>query len=224
MAAGLIQFAGSNKGARFEVQKWTQHFLFHNQTNTNVQLTLWECISRYDSPAVAKMSAIDLMQDSLTDAKATGSTKTMTVQTYGYTPYMSNRLTTAFRLKKPTVIELNAGSQATYVFRSRRKKTINMNRYQNTSGTTLINGEAGFYRILLYRIHGYPCNDLTTKTNILISEAAIDYTLREKAIISSAVYQNFPTYAFMQQTAYPASANPTIMSEASGTAQAVTTA
>lgn len=222
MGAGIQQFSGTNAGRRFEVQKWSQHYLFHNQTNTNVRLTLWECVSRYDSPAIAGglMSPATLLTQSLLDSKATGSVNTMAPTTFGFTPYMADRFTALFRIKKPTVIELNAGSQATYVFKSRRRKTINFNRYYN-GATALINGEAGFYTVLLYGLHGYPCNDAATKTNIALSEAAVDFIMKEKAIVSSNIYQNFPTYAYQQAAAFSATATPTIMSEASGTGQTV---
>lgn len=169
------------------------------------------------------MSVTDLLTDSFTDSKSTGSIGTLASTTYGATPYMCSRFTTAFKIVKRRVIEMVAGGQATYWFKSPRKKTINLNRYINTSGTPLINGEKGFYRVLVYQIHGFPCNDVTTKTNIALSEAAVDYVMREKVSVRYNMYQNYPLYGYMNVGTL-AAATPTVMSEASGAAVAVTTA
>lgn len=223
MVAAFPLQIGSSKSVSFQVSRWSQFFMFHNQCNTHVRLTLYECASRYDSPAIAGMDPLTLMNDSFTDSKSSGSIGTLAATTYGATPYMAGRFTTLWKVTKRTVLEMVAGGQATYSFKSKRKATINLNRYKTTGGTALINGERGLYKILLYQIHGYPCNDVTTKTNIAISEAAIDFVRKEKVVVQWNMYNNYRQYAFMSAGTFGA-ATPTIMSEASGTAQTVVTA
>lgn len=223
MQTAFVSWISTNKGSTFQISHWSQWFMFHNQCNTHVKLTLYEAVARYDIPAVTKMSVTDLISDSLTDSKSGGSIGTLAINTFGVTPYMCNRFTTAFKIVRRTTLEMVAGGQATYTFKSPRRKTINLNRYRNTSGTALINGEKGFYRVLVYQIHGFPCNDVTTKTDIAISEAAVDYVMREKVLVRYNQFQNYPTYGYMNAGTLGA-ATPTIMSEASGTAQTVVTA
>lgn len=223
MQTAFVAWISTNKGSQFQISEWSQYFMFHNQCNTHVKLNLYEAVARYDIPAVSKMSVTDLISDSLTDSKSGGSIGTLAITTFGVTPFMCNRLTTAFKIVKVKTLEMVAGGQATYVFKTPRKKTINMNRYKNTSGTALINGEKGTYRVLIYHIHGFPCNDVTTKTNIAISEAAVDWVMRERVSVRYNQFQNFPVYGYMDAGTLGA-ATPTIMSEASGTAQTVVTA
>lgn len=211
-------FAPGNPGktTSFQVSSWAQRFDFHNQTNTHVYLDFYECTARYDIPFVASMTPTTLISQSFADTQVGGGTL-LNTSLYA-SPFWAARLTTAYRLRKRTMM-LEAGGQDSITFYA-TPFTCHYARYRDTSNNAQLVGERGRYKFVLAVLRGSPANDAATVTNVGSAVSAVNFLAVEKVMVGWNQFQNYKTYNYTNAVV-GSSATPTIMSEASGTGQAV---
>jgi len=196
----IQQFAtqiGAEQAAQFQISKWTQNWQFRNMTNFEVVLHLYDCVARYDVPAITYAGPLPLWSRGLTLEQQTGggSSTLPTIFTYGITPFMSRAFTQSFKVYRVKKHSIKAGAMVYHSLNIRRKATILMSRYHDTvDGVDLIYGQKGLMRFTLYVLHGGPVHQ--PQGSVGVSDAHVDVTHQEKAYVRYNTFQNYPIYNF----------------------------
>jgi len=101
-----------------------------------------------------------------------------------------------------------------------------MNKYYNLGPTTagaILYGEARKLKYLIYRLWGAPSSDVTANSGANTagcSQASLTWNCAEKVLVGYNDFQNYTRYFYQNNGGY-AQVTPNVISEASGTAVAV---
>lgn len=188
---------GAEQAAQYQISKWMCWYTMRNMTNFEVCLKFWDCVSRYDVPAVTSNNPQDMWSRGLTLEQQTGggSSTVPTINTYGVTPFMSRAFTQSFKVIRYKQYKLKAGALATHTISSHRKPTIKMSRYYDTvNGQNLIQGQSGLFRFTMYALHGQPLHN--PQGTVGIGDASVDITHTERVYLRYNTFQNYPIYNF----------------------------
>lgn len=119
----------------------------------------------------------------------------------GATPFTSSAFTTAFKIYKTIKKIIKPGEEYRLVFKGPSYKTINYARYWNvTTGAAMVDGEPDKFRAIILQARGTPVNAGTVKTQVGISEVALDWTMFEKIELGFNMFQNYKQYYYSTQS------------------------
>lgn len=188
---------GAEQSAQYQISKWMCWYIVRNMTNFEITLKLWDCVARFDVPAITSSNPQDLWSRGLTleQQSGGGSTTVPTINTFGITPFMSRAFTQSYKVVRYKSYKIKAGAMITHRISSYKKPTIKMSRYYDTvGGQNLIQGQRGLFRFTMYVLHGDPLHN--PQGTVGIGDASVDVCHTERAYVRYNTFQNYPIYNF----------------------------
>lgn len=224
-----------NENATFQILKWTQNYKFHNSTNTEIYLHLYEVVARRDVPYVVGIDPAACLARGCANMDPGTGTAALTIAAAGtqkvpaggtpdLTPYMIPELTTVWKITRAKRYVIQAGGIINYKRGLYRPFTCNMAQYYNTStASPMILGEKGKLRYLVYRLYGAPSSDVTANSGANttgVSQASLTWTAVERVLVGYNEFQNHTRYFYSRLGGY-GQTTPNVISEAAGAPVAV---
>lgn len=182
----------TDNSVRFMLKSGKQVVRLRNQSNTNSKVSIYDVVTKRDTPATAYDTPGECWTKGLTDfGYAVG------YNTVGQVPMRSPEFRNYFAVNRVTTVNLEPGQQHDHTVFHRYNKIVNSVRFQNAVGTSL----AGLTRFVFIVFHGTLAHDTAAPSSVTYAPITLDwavsreytYGIIEKVTPSYTLTDNNPT-------------------------------
>lgn len=179
-----------NNNGKIYLSKYTSEMYVTNQGMGNTRMTLYDIVCRRDTTESNPVSA---WNDGLLECTGT-SANTRTSSNLNSTPFQSPEFCTKWKVVKRTVVQMALGQSHIH------KVDIKFGSLISRDNIEDFVYQKGLSFVTLVVIHGMPCNEQATQTDVAVSSAFVSI-VRSQKVHYRAIMDNQNQYAYQKNQA-----------------------